>query len=148
MPYEFCRLLLINQEIIRFLFAPDLEAVPREKLRLEDVLLGQYSHNNSNATWVSDNEILYRDLDGTIFLKNIDTDWKTVLASNFSLVRSLPAVTRPDDQYLALDLQARFQIERYSLSADHQYLLLVYDVTSRRSYSFSAKYMIYDTKNR
>lgn len=47
-----------------------------------------------------------------------------------------------------LFLQARFQIERYTLSADHQYLLLAHDVTSRTSYSFTAKYMIYDTKNR
>ena len=58
----------------------------REKLTLEDVLFGHFPNNGSNATWVSDNEILYRDLDGTIFLYDISTDWRTVLASNFSLV--------------------------------------------------------------
>ena len=66
--------------------ATDLEVVAREKLSLQDVLFSRDLH--ANVTWVSDNEILYRDVDGTIFLKNIETDWKTVLASNFSLVSS------------------------------------------------------------
>ena len=67
----------------------DLVSEPsKDKLQLHEVL-GQpeyLNHNSSNATWVSESEILYRDVDGTIFLYDIATDWKTVLASNFSLV--------------------------------------------------------------
>lgn len=61
---------------------------PKEKLQLHEVLgHPEYLNNNSaNATWLSESEVLYRDIDGTIFLYDITTDWKTVLASNFSLV--------------------------------------------------------------
>ena len=44
-------------------------------------------------------------------------------------------------------LQARFQVEKYTLSADHRYFLLVHDVSARRTYSNTVKYKIYDTKN-
>jgi len=110
------------------LLSPHLNGVDKlEKVTLEDVLFGRFPNNGSNATWISDNEIIYRDLDGTIFLYDIETDWRTVLASNFSL--------------------ARFQVEKYTLSADKKFFLLVHDITSRRTYSSTGKYKIYDTKN-
>ena len=42
-------------------------------------------------------------------------------------------------------LQTRFQLEHYSLSENKKYILLVHDISSRNSYSFTAKYKIYDT---
>ena len=43
--------------------------------------------------------------------------------------------------------QSRFQVESYTLSADHRYFLLVHDVSSARSFSTTAKFKVYDTKN-
>lgn len=50
---------------------------------------GSYPRRGSNATWITLKEILYRDVDGTIYLYDVESNWKTVLASNYSLASIL-----------------------------------------------------------
>lgn len=44
-------------------------------------------------------------------------------------------------------MQARFNVQKYSLSANGEYLLLVHDVRVVNTFSYTAKYQIYETKN-
>lgn len=57
-----------------------------EKLKLEDALFKGFTRKESNITWFTDREIVYREPDGTLMIYNIESKWKSIIASNASLV--------------------------------------------------------------
>ncbi|RWS04089.1 dipeptidyl aminopeptidase-like protein 6, partial [Dinothrombium tinctorium] len=102
--------------------------VKNERLKLEEVLFDEYIRKGSrNESWVSDGEIVYREPDGSVMLHNVATDWKKILASNASL--------------------SSINVDRYLLSADQKYILLMTEMVFKNMYSYRAKYKIYDTRN-
>lgn len=62
--------------------------VKNERLRLEDVLDVEPPWQTWNETWLSEQELLYLDADASLMVYDLDTKWKSILASNQSLVRS------------------------------------------------------------
>ncbi|XP_015786539.1 inactive dipeptidyl peptidase 10 [Tetranychus urticae] len=99
----------------------------KERLPLEEVLVDGFTTRIHNLTWISSRKIIYRDPDGSLMIYDIATKWKTILASNASL--------------------GKLKIERFSLSSDKRYVLLIHDVKKTTSHSFKARYKVYDTKN-
>lgn len=60
-----------------------------ERLKLEEVILDGYTRKASNITWKSSREIVYQDSDGNLMNYDIHDGWKSILASNASVVRLL-----------------------------------------------------------
>lgn len=60
--------------------------VKNERLRLEDVLEANNPWQSTNETWLSDSELLYMDPDASLMVYDLDSKWKSILASNQSLV--------------------------------------------------------------
>ncbi|XP_050530532.1 venom dipeptidyl peptidase 4-like isoform X2 [Daktulosphaira vitifoliae] len=80
-----------------------------------------------NATWVSDEEILTKDISGHIVLLNVKTNNKSILAYNTMQ-------------------NVRFCYD-YNLSADKKYLLVAYNYTKIFKYSYTAFYDVINIKN-
>ncbi|RWS15469.1 dipeptidyl aminopeptidase-like protein 6, partial [Dinothrombium tinctorium] len=115
--------------------------VKNERLKLEEVLFDEYIRKGSrNESWVSDGEIVYREPDGSVMLHNVATDWKKILASNASLVKRNPL-------FVILVRFSSINVDRYLLSADQKYILLMTEMVFKNMYSYRAKYKIYDTRN-
>lgn len=65
------------------------DKIKNERLKLEDVLEQQQQQCSPNETWISNTELIYLDSEGSLMIYDISTKWKTILASNASLVCSL-----------------------------------------------------------
>lgn len=57
-----------------------------ERLKLEDVLEQRAYWSTTNETWISDTELVYLDAEDSLMVYDIKSKWKTILASNASLV--------------------------------------------------------------
>ena len=56
-----------------------------ERLGLDEMLLKGYKRKGYNGSWLSDRELLYMD-NQTLFIFNVDTKYRSVLADPVSLV--------------------------------------------------------------
>ncbi|XP_046746461.1 venom dipeptidyl peptidase 4-like [Diprion similis] len=100
----------------------------KEKLipvTLEDIYSGYYSGKSFNGTWISGNEIVYRDI-GTrdILIYNVEELTKTILINASVLSDWNPT--------------------SYSLSADNAYVLIDHSPVARSSYSTYKKFVVYE----
>lgn len=77
--------------------------------------------------------------------RKLNSDNHDVISFCFTLL--LPSLFSENAHHDLLICQTRFKVEKYTLSPDHRYFLLVHDITSRNTYSIRAKFKIYDTKN-
>ncbi|OTF83794.1 hypothetical protein BLA29_013258, partial [Euroglyphus maynei] len=48
----------------------------KEPLKIEDFILEGYESRNYNGSWISKNEILYKELNGSICIYNVETKHK------------------------------------------------------------------------
>ncbi|XP_046386963.1 inactive dipeptidyl peptidase 10-like isoform X2 [Ischnura elegans] len=98
--------------------------VSGRKFSISDLTSDRFKLPRFNGTWVSDVELVYRDIHGGLTLFNAENLTTKVLMSN-STFRQLNAVD-------------------FSVSSDLQYVLLISDVRKVFRYSFEAKYTIYE----
>ncbi|KAI7815507.1 DPP4, partial [Rhyzopertha dominica] len=103
--------------------------VEEEAITLEDFLRGRLSSRGFNATFISDNELIYRDSDGNVVIHDVEKrDTRTILSSSNAI------------------LSAAFSFE---LSPDQRYLLLAHNYQKVYRYSYIAQFTVIDleTKN-
>ncbi|XP_067137376.1 inactive dipeptidyl peptidase 10-like isoform X2 [Centruroides vittatus] len=97
--------------------------VKNPKFNLEEVLTGDSIPRRFNGSWISDKEVLFQDGDGFLVLYNADTDTTTILMSNVTF--------------------KQYKVEKYSLSPDRKFILIVKDIQKVFRYSYKAKFGIY-----
>ncbi|KAL3220236.1 hypothetical protein MRX96_030058 [Rhipicephalus microplus] len=102
--------------------------VKQARISLEEVLHGTFNPRKFNGSWVSDTEFVYRDTDGALVLYNAQNKEKRTLLHNTTF--------------------RQYDVRKYYMSPDLNFLLLVHDVVPVFRYSFTAKYKIYDFSNR
>ncbi|XP_054168266.1 dipeptidyl peptidase 4-like isoform X2 [Oppia nitens] len=98
----------------------------KEKLKLDQILQGVYSTSAFNGSWISDYELIFRDISGNLVKLNLNDSPPTTI----TLVHN--SVFRQN------------VVQKYSLSTDKNYLLLVYDMKKLFRHSYIAKHKIYN----
>ncbi|RWS06757.1 prolyl endopeptidase FAP-like protein, partial [Dinothrombium tinctorium] len=101
----------------------------KEKLQLDEIIRGVFSPFNFNGTWLSDSELLYTDFDGNLVLLNLDVQ---PLQAKIIVKNSV--------------LQSNF-VQKYSISPDRTYLLLVLDIKKLFRYTYYAKHKLHRIKD-
>lgn len=61
---------------------------------MEDVLEQRAYWISPNETWISNSELIYLDAEGSLMVYDIGSKWKTILASNASLVSTIFIFTK------------------------------------------------------
>lgn len=95
------------------------------KINLEDVVTGGFASQSFNGTWVSDNEILYRNENGDLILYDVNANSPEILVANTSQI-----------------LQQNFQVT--SISPDRRYVVLSFNELQIYRYSFEGRYSAID----
>ncbi|XP_067000020.2 inactive dipeptidyl peptidase 10 [Anabrus simplex] len=98
--------------------------VKGKKFTLDDILGTHFHPPRFNGTWVSETELVYRDIYEGISIFNADNQTSRVLVSN-STFRQLNAV-------------------EFKISSDLNFVLLISDIKKTFKYSFEARYYIYE----
>ncbi|KPM06662.1 dipeptidyl peptidase-like protein 1 [Sarcoptes scabiei] len=98
----------------------------REPLKIEDFILEGYESKQYNGTWISSNEILYKELNGSICIYNIDNKHKELILDG--------ALTR------------QYEVQKYWISYDRRYLLLGHGYKRIGTYSNLARFTVFDTR--
>ncbi|KAK4880204.1 hypothetical protein RN001_008350 [Aquatica leii] len=113
------------------LLADKSHAAPLEKeakaIALEDFIEGRLNPKSFNGTWISDNEIIYRSLNGDIRVFNTDTMTHDV----FLRVSNTPVLARAVD---------------FTLSPDKKFLLVAHDYQKIYRHSYVAQFTVVNLK--
>ncbi|KAF5283304.1 hypothetical protein FQA39_LY17351 [Lamprigera yunnana] len=96
------------------------------RFRLQDILSHEFQPLRFNGTWVSGQELLFKDQWGGISLLCASNITVKTLMSNQTYTRLNPA--------------------RFQLSPDHKYLLLAQNVQKLFRHSYLAQYVVYDVE--
>jgi len=82
----------------------------KERILLDEIVYGVFAPRTFNGTWLSDNELMYRDSLGNLVIMNVSSPEEApkIIVANYTF-----------QQYYA---------QKYSLSPDRKYLLLVYNI--------------------
>ncbi|XP_077503728.1 prolyl endopeptidase FAP-like isoform X5 [Amblyomma americanum] len=102
--------------------------VKQARISLEEVLHGTFNPRKFNGSWVSATDFVYRDADGALVLYNAQNREKRTLLHNTTF--------------------RQYDVRKYYMSPDLNFLLLVHDIVPVFRHSFTAKYKIYDFSNR
>jgi len=111
----------------------------KEKILIEEIIHGLFSPRGYNGTWISDNELMYRDFYGNLVV--LDLNKTLPLDERISL-----AHTDTNNEPKLLVANTTFQVhyvQKYSLSPDRQYLMLVYDIKKIFRHTYMAQHRIY-----
>ncbi|XP_023712953.1 dipeptidyl peptidase 4 isoform X2 [Cryptotermes secundus] len=100
--------------------------VKGRKFTLDDVLGPHYRARRFNGTWVSEVELVYRDVEGGVTLFNAENLTTRILMTN-STFRQLNAVD-------------------FRVSSDLRYILLILDMKKVFRYSYEARYFIFEVQ--
>lgn len=122
--------------------------VKGERLKLQDIVNGEYVPQKLNGEWVSSHEFLYLNQWNEITMLNLVTLSESVLMSNTTYVSQLTPPPDPSlSQYLPLLLphhQKSLTPETFSISADRKYLLLSHNTRKVYRHSTLAQYTVFD----
>ncbi|XP_035208378.1 inactive dipeptidyl peptidase 10-like [Stegodyphus dumicola] len=99
-----------------------------ERISLSDILEGNLVPRRFNGSWLKDDQLEYRDRYGRLVIYSVRSKNIKIIVENMTF--------------------AEYDIQKYSISADHNYVLLLHDIIKLYRYSFKAKYKIYDIKNK
>ncbi|XP_040078194.1 inactive dipeptidyl peptidase 10 isoform X3 [Ixodes scapularis] len=102
--------------------------VKQARITQQDVLFGAFNPRKFNGSWVSGSEFVYRDSDGALVLYNAQNREKRTLLHNTTF--------------------RQYDVRKYYMSPDLNFLLLVHDVVPVFRHSSTAKYKIYDFSNK
>ncbi|XP_043242321.1 dipeptidyl peptidase 4-like isoform X1 [Amphibalanus amphitrite] len=94
------------------------------RFTLEDIVSGDFKVNPFNGSWLSDHELVYRDMWGGLSVLNCESMAVRLLVSNVTF--------------------RQHKVRHYWVSSDQQYVLLAHDVRQKFRHSYLAKYTIYD----
>ncbi|XP_052898293.1 venom dipeptidyl peptidase 4 [Anopheles moucheti] len=98
--------------------------VKGQRIRLQDIIDGEYAPKKLNGSWIGPDEFLYQNHWGEISLLNMNNLSERVLMSNTTMKTLAPV--------------------KFSISADQRYLLLAQNVNKLFRHSFLAQYTVYD----
>uniref|UniRef100_A0A1S4GZ72 Venom dipeptidyl peptidase 4 n=2 Tax=gambiae species complex TaxID=44542 RepID=A0A1S4GZ72_ANOGA len=98
--------------------------VKGQRIRLQDIIDGEYAPKKLNGSWIGPDEFLYQNHWGEISLLNMNNLSERVLMSNTTMKTLAPV--------------------KFSISADRRYLLLAQNVQKLFRHSFLAQYTVYD----
>ncbi|XP_035782023.1 venom dipeptidyl peptidase 4-like isoform X3 [Anopheles albimanus] len=98
--------------------------VKGQRIRLQDIIDGEYAPKKLNGSWIGPDEFLYQNHWGEISLLSMNNLSERVLMSNTTMKTLAPV--------------------KFSISADRRYLLLAQNVRKLFRHSQLAQYTIYD----
>ncbi|XP_058063063.1 venom dipeptidyl peptidase 4 [Anopheles bellator] len=98
--------------------------VKGQRIRLQDIIDGEYAPKKLNGSWIGADEFLYQNHWGEISLLSMNNLSERVLMSN-TTVKTLAPV-------------------KFSISADRRYILLAQNMRKLFRHSYLAQYTIYD----